>query len=121
MSMSYTLSGNPTRAKSSQRYYLNGAGDTVFSLTFVIVRHLSSTIEASEQAFFQQGMGILILLPLVIQRGLTSLTRHQIGLTTILKFAGNAKMSLLFLSMTIVHLGEAVTCQMAFGISNLLS
>ena len=80
-----------------------------FSMTFVIVRHLSSTIGAFEQTFFRHVIGIHILLPFVIQRGLTSLKTHQIGLTIVRKFAGNAGMILSFLSMTLIPLGEAVT------------
>ena len=80
-----------------------------FSLTFAIVRHLSSTIGAFEQTFFRHVIGILILLPFVIQRGLTSLKTHRIGLNIVRNFAGNAGMSLSFLSMTLIPLGEAVT------------
>ena len=80
-----------------------------FSLTFVIVRHLSFSIGAFEQTFFRHVIGILILLPFVIQRGLTSLKTHQIGLNIVRNFAGNAGMSLSFLSMTLIPLGEAVT------------
>ena len=80
-----------------------------FSLTFVIVRHLSFSIEAFEQTFFRHVIGILILLPFVIQPGLTSLKTHRIGLNIVRNFAGNAGMSLSFLSMTLIPLGEAVT------------
>ena len=80
-----------------------------FSLTFVIVRHLSSKIGAFEQTFFRHAIGILIILPFVIKRGLISLKTRQLGLNIIRNFAGNAGMSLSFLSMTLIPLGEAVT------------
>ena len=80
-----------------------------FSLTFVIVRYLSNSIGAFEQTFFRHVVGILILLPFIIQRGLISLRTHQIGVNIVRNFAGNAGMSLSFLSMTLIPLGEAVT------------
>jgi drug/metabolite transporter (DMT)-like permease len=82
-----------------------------FSLAFVIVRHLSATanIGAFEQTFFRHVTGIMILLPFIIRRGLISLKTQQVGLNIIRNFAGNAGMSLSFLSMTLIPLGEAVT------------
>jgi drug/metabolite transporter (DMT)-like permease len=82
-----------------------------FSIAAGLVRHISVTIDAFEQTFFRQLIGLLILLPFMWRRGLAGFKTRQIKVNLVRNVAGYLGISLSFLSLTLIPLADAITLQ----------
>jgi drug/metabolite transporter (DMT)-like permease len=82
-----------------------------FAVSAGLVRHISVTIDAFEQTFWRQFLGLLIILPFVWRNGLVGLRSRQIKTNLMRNLAGYAGISLYFYSVTLIPLAESLALQ----------
>jgi drug/metabolite transporter (DMT)-like permease len=82
-----------------------------FAVSVGLVRHISEHINAFEQTFFRQFMGLLIILPFVWRNGLAGLRTRQIKTNLLRNIVGYAGISLSFYSVTLIPLAESLALQ----------
>lgn len=82
-----------------------------FAVSVGLVRHISETIDAFEQTFWRQFIGMLIILPFMWRRGLSGLRTRQPGTNLLRSLVGYAGISLSFYSVTLIPLADSLALQ----------
>jgi len=82
-----------------------------FAVSAGLVRHISLNINAFEQAFWRQFLGLLIILPFVWRNGLIGLRTRQLKTNLMRNLAGYTGISLYFYSVTLIPLAESLALQ----------
>lgn len=82
-----------------------------FAVSAGLVRHLSANIDAFEQTFWRQFLGLLIILPFVWRSGRIGLRTRQLKTNLMRNLAGYAGISLYFYSVTLIPLAESLSLQ----------
>lgn len=82
-----------------------------FSVSVGIVRHLSDHINAFEQTFWRQLIGLLIIAPFMWRVGASKLKTKQFKANVIRNLAGYAGISLSFYSVTLIPLADSLALQ----------
>lgn len=82
-----------------------------FAVAAGLVRHISTNIDAFEQAFWRQFLGLLIILPFVWRNGLIGLRTRQLKTNLLRNLAGYTGISLYFYSVTLIPLAESLALQ----------
>jgi len=82
-----------------------------FSISFGLVRHISETIDAFEQTFWRQVIGVIILLPFAWRAGFKGLKTRQLGTNLIRNAVGYVGISMSFYSITLIPMADSVALQ----------
>ncbi|MDP6429436.1 MAG: DMT family transporter [Rhodospirillales bacterium] len=82
-----------------------------FSISMGLVRHISLTIDAFEQTFFRQFLGMLIMLPFMLRGGFASFRTGQLKTNLIRNVAGYLGISMSFWAVTLIPLADATALQ----------
>ena len=82
-----------------------------FAVSVGLVRYISDTIDAFEQTFWRQFIGMLIILPFVWRSGLGGFKTRQVGTNLLRSLVGYAGISLSFYSVTLIPLAESLALQ----------
>jgi len=82
-----------------------------FAVSAGLVRYISTNIDAFEQAFWRQFLGLLIILPFVWRNGLIGLRTRQLKTNLLRNLAGYTGISLYFYSVTLIPLAESLALQ----------
>lgn len=82
-----------------------------FAVSVGLVRYISAEINAFEQTFWRQFLGLLIILPFVWRNGLIGLRTRQLKTNLLRNLIGYAGISLSFYSVTLIPLAEALALQ----------
>jgi len=82
-----------------------------FAVSVGLVRHIAETINAFEQTFWRQFIGLIIILPFLLRDGLPAFRTRQLGTNLFRTLAGYAGISLAFYSVTLIPLADALALQ----------
>ena len=82
-----------------------------FAVSVGLVRYISDTIDAFEQTFWRQFIGMLMILPFVWRSGLRGFRTRQVGTNLLRSLVGYAGISLSFYSVTLIPLAESLALQ----------
>ncbi len=82
-----------------------------FAVSVGLVRHIADSINAFEQTFWRQFIGLLIILPFIWRDGLPGLRTRQLGTNLVRNIAGYTGISLSFYSVTLIPLADSLALQ----------
>jgi drug/metabolite transporter (DMT)-like permease len=82
-----------------------------FAVSVGLVRHIATSIDAFEQTFWRQFLGLLIILPFVWRNGIVGLKTRQLKTTLLRNVVGYAGISLSFYAVTLIPIAEAMALQ----------
>ena len=82
-----------------------------FAVSVGLVRHISETINAFEQTFWRQFIGLILILPFLLRSGLPAFRTRQIKTNLLRALVGYAGISLAFYSVTLIPLADALALQ----------
>ena len=82
-----------------------------FAVSVGLVRQISGTIDAFEQTFWRQFIGLLLILPMVWRGGFAAFRTRQIGTHFLRSLVGYVGIALSFYSVTLIPLAESLALQ----------
>ena len=82
-----------------------------FAVSVGLVRQISGTIDAFEQTFLRQFIGLLLILPMVWRGGFAAFRTRQIGTHFLRSLVGYVGIALSFYSVTLIPLAESLALQ----------
>lgn len=82
-----------------------------FAVSVGLVRHIAANIDAFEQTFWRQFLGLLIILPFVWRNGIVGLRTRQLKTNLLRNAIGYAGISLSFYAVTLIPIAEAMALQ----------
>ena len=82
-----------------------------FAVSVGIVRHVADSVDAFNQTFWRQLIGLLIILPFACRNGLSGLRTYQLKTNLLRNLAGYSGIALSFYSVTLIPLAESLALQ----------
>jgi drug/metabolite transporter (DMT)-like permease len=82
-----------------------------FAVSVGLVRHIAETINAFEQTFWRQFIGLILILPFLLRKGLPAFRTRQLKTNLLRALVGYAGISLAFYSVTLIPLADALALQ----------
>lgn len=105
-----TRAGEPVQAPLKGVLWMVVAA-VFFAVSVGLVRHISATIDAFEQTFWRQFIGLFLMLPVIWRNGLPGLRTRQLGTNLVRSCAGYAGIALAFYSVTLIPLADSLALQ----------